>query len=82
MTSIAQRQSDALKAAAKVYRDPGKLVLILDDFLLVCPRRDDETDALVLDRGKRMCKKFHYFMSTINLPKAPEKDQDANFSTV
>ena len=55
---------------------------ILDDFLLVCPRRDDETDASVLDRGKRMCKKFDDFMSTINLPKAPEKDQDANFSTV
>ena len=69
-----------MRAAAKVYGVPGKSVAILDDFLLVYPRRDGETDASVLDRGGRMCNKFDNFMSA-NLPKAPEKDQDANFST-
>ena len=52
-TSIAQRQSDALRAAAKVYGVPGKSVAILDDFLFVCPRRDGETDASILDRGDK-----------------------------
>ena len=70
-----------MRAAGKVYRVPRKSVAILDDILLICPRRDGETDASVLDRGGRMCNKFDDFMSAMNLPKAPEKDQDAKFST-
>ena len=81
-TSIAQRQSDALRAAAKVYGVPGRSVAILDDFLLICPRKRNESDESVLMRGEQMCGKFDAFLRDINLPKAPEKDQKPGFSTV
>ena len=81
-TSLAQRQSDAIREIASVYGVKAKLVAILDDFLLVCTRRKGESDDSVLERGRKAGEKFDNLLEELHLPKAPEKDQAPAFSTV
>ena len=50
-TSIAQRQSDAIRKVATVYGVKAKTVAMLDDFLIVAPRESGDTDNDVLKRG-------------------------------
>ena len=81
-TSIAQRQSDAIRAVAKVFGVLSKTVAILDDFLLVLPRRRGESDEKLLERATVDAEKFDELLKNLNLPKAKEKDQPPNFSTI
>ena len=81
-TSIAQRQSDAVISVARVYGVNANIIVMLDDFLLVVPRRRSETDSAILQRGQDEGRKFDQLLAQLNLPKAPAKDQDAAFSTV
>ena len=55
---------------------------MLDDFLLVLPRKTGETDEDLLQRAKVDVGRFDELLSSLNLPKAPEKDQPPNFSTI
>ena len=81
-TSLALRQSDAIREAAKVYGVKALTVAILDDFLPVVQRRKAETDDNVLTRCKEAVHRFDNLLSRLNLPKAPEKDQAPSFATI
>ena len=81
-TSLAQRQSDAIREAAKVYGVKALTVAILDDFLLVVKRRKAETDDNVLARSIDAVQRFDNLLFRLNLPKAPEKDQAPSFTTI
>ena len=60
----------------------SKTVAILDDFLLVLPRRRGESDEKLLERATVDSEKFDELLKNLNLPKAKEKDQPPNFSTI
>ena len=81
-TSLAQRQSDSIRAIAEVYGVKSRSVAILDDFLLVLPRLKGETGDSALQRGRKDVKLFDSLLHKLRLPKAPEKDQKPNFSTI
>ena len=81
-TSIAQRQSDTIRTVARVYGVKAMSVAMLDDFMLVCRRRTTDTDESVLSRGRLEVGKFDKLLAELHLPKAPEKDQTAKFSTI
>ena len=51
-TSLAQRQSDAIRLVAKVAGVQADLLPMLDDFLIVVPRRIGETGEQILKRGE------------------------------
>ena len=55
---------------------------MLDDFLLVIPGQCKQTDLDALHQGEEEGRKFDQLLAQLNLPKAPEKDQVAAFSTV
>ena len=80
-TSLAQRQSDAIRLAAKVADVQADLLPMLDDFLIVVPRRIGETREQILKRGEMEGAKFD-LLEDLNLPKAPEKDQHQAFTTI
>ena len=80
-TSIAQRQSDAIRDIAKVAGVKAETLAMLDDFLLVVPRREEDSDTAVLSRGQEEANRFDDLLSKLNLPKAPEKDQEPAFTT-
>ena len=67
---------------AKVVGVDVNIVAVLDDFLLVVPRKSTDTDVTALKDGERNGKKFDKLLDKLNLPKAPNKDQDAAFSTI
>ena len=52
-TSMAQRQSDAIRKAARVCGVKATTVAMLDDFLQVSPRGPEDTDEETLVRGRR-----------------------------
>ena len=81
-TSIAQRQSDAIRAVAKVFGVRCQTVAMLDDFLLVLPREKGESDDDLLQRARDDVGRFDELLSSLNLPKVPKKDQPPNFSTI
>ena len=81
-TSIAQRQSDAIRAVAKVYGVEAETLAMLDDFLLVVPRGESDSDETVLSKGQIVAHKFDKLLSSLGLPKAPEKDQPPAFTTI
>ena len=58
------------------------MVPMLDDFLIVVPRKEGETDEAVISRGEQEGQKFDSLLDSLNLPKAPEKDQQAAFTTI
>ena len=55
---------------------------ILDDFLLVLPRRTDEADEDLLQRARTDTSKFDKLLHDLRLPKAQEKDQDPAFTSI
>ena len=67
---------------AKVVGVEANIVAMLDDFLLVTPRKSTDTDDTAIKKGERAGKKFDKLLAQLNLPKAPNKDQCAAFSTV
>ena len=81
-TFIAQRQSDAIIAVARVFGVQYQTVAILDDFLLALPRKTGESDEDRLQRARVDVGRFDELLSSLYLPKAPEKDQPPNFSTI
>ena len=81
-TSLAQRQSDAIRLIARGAKVEADMVPMLDDFLIVVPRRERESDELIINRGKQEGQKFDSLICDLNLPKAPEKDQQAAFTTI
>ena len=54
---------------------------MLDDFLFVVPRKPGETDENALIEGVKVGRRFDELLDSLNLPKAPEKDQQAAFTT-
>ena len=58
------------------------MVPMLDDFLIVVPRKEGETDEAVISRGEQEGQKFDSLLDNLNLLKAPEKDQQAAFTTI
>ena len=81
-TSIAQRQSDAIRKVARVYGVKASSVAMLDDFLLVSPRKLGDTDEETLLRGGREGALFDKLLTDLKLPVAVEKSQQAAFTTV
>ena len=67
---------------AKAVGVDANIVAMLDDFLLVVPRKSTDTDISALKNGERNGKKFDKLLAQLNLPKAPNKDQNAAFSTI
>ena len=55
---------------------------MLDDFLLVSPRKPEDTDEDTLARGRKEGALFDSLLKELNLPPAVEKSQPASFSTV
>ena len=55
---------------------------MLDDFMMVVKRREADNDESVLKRAVESGKRFDELLEKLNLPKAPEKDQSPDFSTV
>ena len=60
----------------------SETVAILDDFLLVLPRRRGESDEDLLERSRVDVGKFDELLISLNLPRAKEKDQAPNFTTI
>ena len=60
----------------------SKTVAILDDFLLVLPRKAGEADNDLLERAGTDTSRFDKLLHDLHLPKAQEKDQDPAFSAV
>ena len=58
------------------------MVPMLDDFLIVVPRKEGDSDELTIRRGKQEGLKFDSLLHDLNLPKAPEKDQQVAFTTI
>ena len=58
------------------------MVPMLDDFLIVVPRKEGETDEAVISHGEQEGQKFDSLLHSLNLPKAPEKDQEAAYTTI
>ena len=58
------------------------LLPMLDDFLIVVPRRIGETGEQILKRGEMEGEIFDNLLEALNLPKAPEKDQPPAFTTI
>ena len=56
-------------------------VAMLDDFLIVCPREETDTDESVINRGRREGELFDKVLLELGLPKAVSKDQPAAFTT-
>ena len=81
-TSIAQRQSYAIVAMAEVAGVKASIVAMLDDFLLVVPREETDTDKVSIRKGQQAGCEFDKLLARLNLPKAPAKDQQAAFSTI
>ena len=81
-TSLAQRQSDAIRLIAAAAKVKADMVPMLDDFLIVVPREEGDSDELTISRGKQEGQKFDALLHDLNLPKAPEKDQQAAFTTI
>ena len=81
-TSLAQRQSDAIRLVAKSAGVEADMVPMLDDFLIVVPKTEGESDELTIARAEQEGQKFDSLMHDLNLPKAPEKDQEAAFTTI
>ena len=80
-TSIAQRQSDAIRDIAKAVGINAKCVAMLDDFLFVVPRKPGDTDERALIEREKVGRRFDELVESLNLPKAPEKDQQSAFTT-
>ena len=57
-------------------------VAILDDFLLVVPRKEGDEDSYTLTRGQSEGARFDELLRKLNVPPAIEKTQPAAFSTV
>ena len=55
---------------------------MLDDFLGVLPRHEEETDEALILRAQIDAERFDTLLHTLGLPKAPEKDQAPAFTTV
>ena len=81
-TSIAQRQSDAIRAVMEVSGVQALMIAMLDDFLIVCPRALKDTDESVLRRGRAEGEAFDRELKALGLPKAVSKDQKAAFTTI
>lgn len=81
-TSLAQRQSDAIRVVAKVAHIEAELLPMLDDFLIVVPRKVGETAEENLKRANTQGGKFDDLLEELHLPKASEKDQEAAFTTI
>ena len=81
-TSIAQRQSYAVIAMARVVGVKANMAAMLDDFLLVVPRLDTDSDKEIIQRGEKVGRDFDELLARLHLPKAPAKDQEAAFTTV
>ena len=58
------------------------MVPMLDDFLIVVPRKEGDSDEIIISRGEQVGQKFDALIDDLNLPKAPEKDQQAAFTTI
>ena len=58
------------------------MVPMLDDFLIVVPRKEGDSDEIITSRGEQVGQKFDALIDDLNLPKAPEKDQQAAFTTI
>ena len=52
---------------------------MLDDFLFVVPRKEEESDENCIQRGHREAAKFDKLLSDLKLPRATEKDQKSQF---
>ena len=81
-TSIAQRQSDAIRAVMVASGVQALTVAMLDDFLIVCPRTSKDSDESVLQRGEAEGAAFDRELKMLGLPKAVSKDQAASFTTI
>lgn len=57
-------------------------VAMLDDFLLVVPRKEGDEDSYTLTRGQSEGARFDELVRKFNVPPAIEKTQPAAFSTV
>ena len=58
------------------------MAAMLDDFLLVVPRLDTDSDNEIIQRGEKVGRDFDKLLARLHLPKAPAKDQEAAFTTV
>ena len=65
-----------------IGRVHSELLPMLDDFLGVLPRQEEETDETILLRAQEDTERFDTLLHTLGLPKAPEKDQAPAFTTV
>ena len=74
--------ASSYRAVAKVFGVRCQTVAMLDDFLLVLPRKKGESDDDLLQRARDDVGRFDELLSSLNLPKAPKKDQLPNFSTI
>ena len=81
-TSLAQRQSDAIRSIAKAIRIGADTVAMLDDFLGVVRREQDESDEAVIARGQQAVARFDSLLADLGLPIAPEKSQGLAFTTI
>ena len=68
-TSIAQRQSDAIRAAAKLAGVKALTVAVLDDFFIVRPRKHTDTDQDALDRGRHEGEIFDKVLRELDYPR-------------
>ena len=55
---------------------------MLDDFLFVVPRKEEESDENCIQRGHREAAKFDKLLSDLKLPRATEKDQNPSFQAI
>ena len=55
---------------------------MLDDFLGVVRREQDESDEAVITRGQQAVARFDSLLADLGLPIAPEKSQGLAFTTI
>ena len=55
---------------------------MLDDFLFLVPRKEDDSDEACIQRGHREAAKFDKLLSDLKLPRATEKDQNPSFQAI
>ena len=56
-------------------------VVILDDFLMVVPRRARDSDETVLQQARTEANTFDALLDKLGLPKVKEKDQEPALTT-
>ena len=81
-TLTAQRQSDAIRSIVEAIDIGAKTVAMLDHYLAVVPRREEDTDDTILTRSTAIARDFDTVLRKLGLPTAPEKNQEPSFTTI